>query len=104
QSGRTKSWTKTKALKSEDFVIAGYTVSDAAEGLAALGMAEWEDGELHYRGKVGTGFDRETAADLLARLEPLTSGASVPEGVPREIMREMHWVKPLFSARVHYAN
>ncbi|TIT41983.1 MAG: ATP-dependent DNA ligase, partial [Mesorhizobium sp.] len=25
QSGRTKSWTKTKALKSEDFVIAGYT-------------------------------------------------------------------------------
>lgn len=104
QSGRSKSWTKTKALQKGDFVIAGYTTSDAAEGLAALGMAEFADGELHYRGKVGTGFDRDTAEDLLARLEPLTSGASAPEGVPREIMREMHWVKPLFSARIHYAN
>jgi len=104
QSGRTKSWTKVKALQKGDFVIAGYTVSDAAEGLAALGMAEFEDGELHYRGKVGTGFDRDTAADLLARLEPLTAGATPPEGVPREIMREMHWVKPLLSARIHYAN
>ncbi|MBZ9854153.1 DNA ligase D [Mesorhizobium sp. CA13] len=104
QSGRTKSWTKCKALERDDFVIAGYTTSQAAEGLAALGMAEWQDGELHYRGKVGTGFDAETAADLLARLEPLTAGATAPEGVPREIMREMHWVKPLFSARIHYAN
>ncbi|RUX93632.1 MULTISPECIES: DNA ligase D [unclassified Mesorhizobium] len=104
QSGRTKSWTKTKALQSGVFVIAGYTTSDAAEGLAALGLAEFEDGELHYRGKVGTGFDSETAAELLARLEPLTSGASAPEGAPREIMREMNWVKPLLSARIHYAN
>ncbi|CAN7672064.1 DNA ligase D [Mesorhizobium sp. LjNodule214] len=104
QSGRTKSWTKVKALQKDDFVIAGYTVSDAAEGLAALGMAEFEGGELHYRGKVGTGFDAETARELLARLEPLTAGATPPEGVPREIMREMHWVRPLLSARIHYAN
>ncbi|MBZ9763172.1 DNA ligase D [Mesorhizobium sp. CA8] len=104
QSGRTKSWTKVKAQKTDDFVIAGYTVSDRAEGLAALGMAEFENGELHYRGKVGTGFDRDMATDLLARLERLTAGASPPEGVPREVMREMHWVKPLLSARIHYSN
>jgi len=104
QSGRTKSWTKVKAQKTDDFVIAGYTVSDRAEGLAALGMAEFENGELHYRGKVGTGFDSDMARELLARLERLTAGASPPEGVPREIMREMHWVKPLLSARVRYSN
>lgn len=104
QSGRTKSWTKVKALKTDDFVIAGYTVSDRAEGLAALGMAEFENGELHYRGKVGTGFDREMATELLARLERLTAGATPPEGAPREVMREMHWVKPLLSARIHYSN
>lgn len=104
QSGRTKSWTKVKALQRGDFVIAGYTISDAAEGLAALGMAEFEDGELHYRGKVGTGFDAATAAELLARLEPLRDGATPPEGVPREIMREMKWVRPLLSASIHYAN
>lgn len=104
QSGRTKSWTKVKALQKGDFVIAGYTVSTAAEGLAALGMAEFADGELHYRGKVGTGFDAATAGDLLARLEPLRDGATAPEGVPREIMRDMKWVRPLLSARIHYAN
>ncbi|MBM2713905.1 DNA ligase D [Mesorhizobium caraganae] len=104
QSGRTKSWTKVKALQKGDFVIAGYTISDAAEGLAALGMAEFEDGELHYRGKVGTGFDAATADELLSRLEPLRDGATPPEGVPREIMREMKWVRPLLSARIHYAN
>lgn len=104
QSGRTKSWTKVKALEKGDFVIAGYTISDRAEGLAALGMAEFEDGELHYRGKVGTGFDAATANELLARLEPLRDGATPPEGVPREIMREMKWVRPLLSARIHYAN
>ncbi len=71
QSGRTKTWTKTKAPQVGDFVIAGYTVSDAAEGLAALGLGEWVDGELQYRGKVGTGFDAGTAGELLARLEPL---------------------------------
>ncbi|TIW58487.1 MAG: DNA ligase D, partial [Mesorhizobium sp.] len=103
-SGRTKSWTKVKAQKTDDFVIAGYTVSDRAEGLAALGMAEFENGELHYRGKVGTGFDRDMATELLTRLERLTAGASPPEGAPREIMREMHWVKPLLSARIRYSN
>ena len=104
QSGRSKSWTKTKAMQNGDFVIAGYTTSNAAEGLAALGMAEFEDGELHYRGKVGTGFDAATSGALLARLQTLREGASAPEGVPREIMREMNWVRPLLSARIHYAN
>ncbi|RUY73975.1 DNA ligase D, partial [Mesorhizobium sp. M7A.F.Ca.CA.001.09.2.1] len=42
--------------------------------------------------------------ELLARLEPLREGATAPEGAPREIMREMNWVRPLLSARIHYAN
>ena len=41
QPGRSKTWIKAKALKSGDFVIAGYTVSAAAGGLAALALGEW---------------------------------------------------------------
>jgi len=100
QSGRTKTWTKTKAAQKGDFVIAGYTVSDAAEGLAALGLGEWEDGELQYRGKVGTGFDAETAGDLLARLERFEEGAHPLDGAPKEMI----WVRPVLSAHIHYAN
>jgi DNA ligase D len=100
QSGRSRTWTKTKALKAEDFVIAGYTMSEAAEGLAALALGEWVDGELQYRGKVGTGFDAETLKQLLGRLEPLRAGAAKLEGAPKEII----WVRPVLRARIHYGN
>ncbi|WFU50318.1 DNA ligase D [Sinorhizobium terangae] len=100
QSGRSKTWTKTKALQPDDFVIAGYTTSEAAEGLAALALGEWVEGELQYRGKVGTGFDAHTAQELLARLEPLRAGAAKLEGAPKEIV----WVRPVLWAHIHYGN
>ncbi|ULJ72195.1 DNA ligase D [Rhizobium gallicum] len=100
QSGRSKTWTKTKALRADDFVIVGYTTSEAAEGLAALALGEWVDGELEYRGKVGTGFDADMLKQLLARLEPLRAGAVKLDGAPREII----WVRPVLSAHIHYAN
>ena len=63
-----------------DFAIAGYTASKAAGGLGALIVAQWVDGELVYRGKVGTGFDVATMSDLLARLERLRDGGVKLEG------------------------
>jgi DNA ligase D len=100
QSGRSKTWSKTKALQSDEFVIAGYTVSEAAEGLASLALGEWVDGELQYRGKVGTGFDAAMLKHLLQRLEPLRDGGLKLDGAPKDII----WVRPILSARVHYSN
>ncbi len=100
RSGRSKTWTKTKALEAGDFVIAGYTLSEAAKGLAALALGEWVDGELEYRGKVGTGFDAVMLKQLLARLEPLRAGAIKLEGGPKDVT----WVRPVLSAHIHYAN
>jgi len=99
-SGRSKTWTKAKALTAGDFVIAGFTTSRAAEGLAALGLAEWVDGSLFYRGKVGTGIDAPTQGLLQKRLEPLTDGAVPLEGGPKD----MQWVRPVLSAHIQYAN
>ncbi len=98
--GRSHSWTKVKALQTGDFVIAGFTMSERAEGLAALGLAEWVDGELQYRGKVGTGFDADTLPRLYARLEPLRAGAEKLDGMPKDILP----VRPVLTARIHYAN
>ncbi|QDZ03086.1 DNA ligase D [Nitratireductor mangrovi] len=97
---RTRSWLKVKALQSGDFVIAGYTVSEAAEGLAALALGEWENGELQYRGKVGSGFDAAALADLLNRLEPLSDGAANLDGAPKDVIA----VRPVLTAHIHYAN
>ena len=99
-TGRTTTWVKTKALTAGDFVIAGFATSQAAEGVAALGLAEWVEGNLKYRGKVGTGFNAQTLTSLLARLEPLTSAAVPLEGGPKD----MQWVRPVLSAHIHYAN
>ena len=100
QPGRSKTWTKAKAKLTGDFVIAGFTLSDKAEGLAALALAEWVDGELVYRGKVGTGFDAATLADLHARLGPLEDRELALAGAPKDV----HPVRPVLSARIQYSN
>ena len=98
--GRSPAWAKVKARAVGDFIVAGYTVSEAAEGLAALALAEWVDGELEYRGKCGSGFDAETLPMLLARLQALQADAIRLEGMPREVIP----VRPVLTAHVHYAN
>jgi DNA ligase D len=98
--GRTNLWIKAKARKVEDVLIAGYTTSTAAEGLAALAAAEWVDGELKYIGKIGTGFDSATQKSLEARLAALSDGGVPLEGAPREVK----WVRPVLHAKVHYSN
>ena len=99
QGGRSASWLKVKALKTGDFVIAGYSVSEANGGIGALAMAEWVEGELEYRGKVGTGFDAETMASLLPRLGALRIPGAL-EGAPKEILP----VRPVLTAKIQYAN
>jgi bifunctional non-homologous end joining protein LigD len=98
--GRSTGWVKSKALKTGDFVIAGYTPSAAAGGLGALAVAEWVDGELAYRGKVGTGFDAATLKDLLNRLRRLEGEGTPLAGGTKDTI----WVRPVLTARIHYGN
>ncbi|TPE52976.1 DNA ligase D [Amaricoccus solimangrovi] len=98
--GRSRSWLKAKAPRTGDFTIAGYTASPRAGGLGALALGEWDGDELHYRGKVGTGFDEAAMADLLARLEPLRAGAPPLPEAPREVIP----VRPVLTARIRYAS
>jgi bifunctional non-homologous end joining protein LigD len=100
QPGRSRTWIKAKALSTGDFVIAGYTISAAAGGLAALALGEWVDGELVYRGKCGSGFDAATLSALLSRLEALAPGGTPLPGGPKGAV----WVRPVLSAHVHYSN
>lgn len=99
QGGRSPGWLKVKALKNGDFVIAGYAPSENAGGIGALGMAEWVEGELRYRGKVGTGIDASTMRALLKRLEPMRIAGKL-DGAPPEILP----VRPTLTARIQYAD
>ncbi|HEV7344026.1 MAG TPA: DNA ligase D [Devosia sp.] len=97
-AGRSSTWLKVKALKSGDFVIIGYSESAANGGIGALAMGEWVEGELVYRGKVGTGFDATTMRTMVDRLAQLRIDEKV-EGAPREILA----VRPILTGRVQYA-
>jgi len=100
EHGRSKSWLKIKAPQTGDFVIGGYSISEATGGLAALALGEWSGEDLVFVGKVGTGFDANALRDLPKRLEPLRAGAPPFEGAPKDVLP----VRPVLTARIQYAN
>lgn len=100
RSGRQTTWTKAKVLQAAYFPIVGYTVSAAAEGLAAIAIGEWTEDGLRYRGKIGTGFTAETAGQLLDALQTLQDPDARLDDMPKTVKP----VRPMLSASVRYAN
>ncbi len=64
---RSDYWLKVKIRQSSEVFIIGYTrgKGDRQSTFGALHIAEPVDGKLHYRGKVGTGFDDAMIRDIL---------------------------------------
>jgi len=97
RSGRSKDWLKIKCVKSQEFVIGGFTdPAGSRANLGALLLGVYDDaGKLRYAGRVGTGFNTTTLADLRARLDKIerqsTPFINPPTGTDA---RGVHWVKP----------
>ncbi len=84
-----RSWRKSKCVNADEFVIVGYTRTDAAGGLAALLLAKLDakGAPAAYVGKTGTGFTRAIATDLESRLEAIRTdrpAVAVPADVEGE--------------------
>ncbi|MBC7325464.1 MAG: ATP-dependent DNA ligase, partial [Moorella sp. (in: Bacteria)] len=65
---RSPYWRKFRHTRQGEFVIVGYEPGKGERSLGALILGEYRQGRLVYRGKVGTGFDREEEERLLAEL------------------------------------
>jgi bifunctional non-homologous end joining protein LigD len=102
--GRSREWLKLKCLAEQELVVGGYTEPRGSRvGIGALLVGYHEDGRLRYAGKVGTGFDARTLADLAARLRALEQPSS-PFGEPiRPLPAGAHWVRPELVAQVGFA-
>jgi DNA ligase D-like protein (predicted ligase) len=100
--GRSRDWLKFKCSAEQELVIGGYTAPRGSRtDLGALLLGYYEDGDLRYAGKVGTGFTRETLRDLAARLAPLKRDRSPFADEVRE--RTATWVDPELVAQVGFS-
>lgn len=98
---RSRDWLKWKCDAEQELVIGGYTAPKGSRvELGALLVGHWEDGELRYAGKVGTGFTRELLRDLAARLAPLRRDESPFADAPR--LRSATWVEPRLVGQVGF--
>ena len=103
REGRQKSWLKSKCIKRQEFVILGYTAARTGpRAIGALHLGYYQNDQLKYAGKVGTGFGLKDAQRLYDRLAKL--GAKIPavNGLPHSILRSAHWVKPSLLCEVSF--
>jgi DNA ligase D-like protein (predicted ligase) len=100
---RSRDWLKFKCVARQEFVVGGWTDPQGGRvGLGALLVGVYDDGELRYAGKVGTGYDDQTLDDLSRRLSSMerkTPPFADPEGIPR---KGVHWASPRLVAEVGF--
>lgn len=102
-SGRGSGWIKSKCVGRDEFVIGGYRKSDKkGRAFASLLLGEFEDGKLHYRGRVGTGFDEATMDELSAAMTKLERKTSAFEDLPADARRGAVWLTPKLVAEIAY--
>ena len=102
-TGRSKAWLKLKCLAEQEVVVGGWTEPRGSRtGLGALLVGTYDDGALLYAGKVGTGFDRATLEDLVARLGPLERDTSPFAEPIKPRVAGAHWAEPRLVAQVAF--
>jgi bifunctional non-homologous end joining protein LigD len=102
--GRSSSWLKSKCLREQELIIGGYT--DSSEGndrIGSLVLGYYDNGELIYAGRTGTGFTQKMRRDLRLQLEPLTRRSPAFDRIPNEARRDVHWVEPKLVAQIRFA-
>jgi bifunctional non-homologous end joining protein LigD len=102
---RTEAWIKIKNFATQEVVVGGFTAGEGRRRgtLGALLVGLPEPAGLRYVGKVGTGFDERTLADLSGRLGGLAAPTSpFSTAVPAAEVRAATWVRPELVGEVRF--
>jgi bifunctional non-homologous end joining protein LigD len=99
---RSQGWIKVKNVRRADVVIGGWLPGEGNRSgrIGALLVGYYDDGELKYAGRVGTGFTQAELDRLQSLLEPLAREDSPFSG--RQPPRGARFVEPRLVATVDY--
>jgi len=113
---RSGAWIKIKVLNEQEFVIGGYTPPEGSRKyFGAILVGYYKNGKLLFAGKVGTGFNSKSLADLYKKFRaaeregcpfadlPSKQGGQWVQGITPSMMKKMHWVTPKFVAQIKFA-
>ncbi len=103
--GRTRDWLKVKFRTTAEALIIGYTEGqgDRSKYFGALHLAEQVEGELIYKGKVGTGFNSENMPEVLEKLEALKRVKKpIDDAVSEE--KRSNWIEHKYYCEIQYAS
>jgi bifunctional non-homologous end joining protein LigD len=102
--GRSTDWLKLKCVADQELVIGGFTEPKGSRvGFGALLVGYFEDGNLVYAGKVGTGYNEQLLRDLRKELDRLARDDPPFRRhtglLPR---KDVHWVEPRLVAQIGF--
>jgi bifunctional non-homologous end joining protein LigD len=98
---RSRDWLKLKCSHAQELVIGGWTAPKGSRArLGALLVGYWDDDELRYAGKVGTGFDRQTLEMLGDELERRERRS--PPFAADDLPRSARWAEPELVAQIAF--
>lgn len=102
-SGRHDDWVKVKCVKRQEFVIGGFTDPEGSRfAFGSLLLGVYENEQLRYVGRCGSGFDHSLLRDINKKLRSREIEESPfvlngPKG------RGLHWVKPELVCEVSFS-
>ncbi|HUQ65326.1 MAG TPA: DNA ligase D [Flavitalea sp.] len=111
---RTRDWLKIKVSQRHEVVIGGYTKNEGSKkAFSSLLVGVYENGNLEYTGKIGTGFNDKQQAEMMERFNKLEIKSSpftiVPDVNkpsrfrPNPPHAAVIWLKPVLVCEVSYA-
>ena len=111
---RTKEWLKIKISKRHEVVIGGYTQNEgSSKSFSSLLVGVFNEGKLHYTGKIGTGFSDSLQKEMMQKFKKLVTkknpfvtepDINKPSRFrPNPPKAKATWLKPQLVCEVSYA-
>ncbi len=113
---RSGAWIKLKCANEQEFVIGGYTPPQGSrKHFGAVLVGYYENKELVFAGKVGSGFTTEWLSILHKKFRaeersdcpfvdlPSRQDGQWVQGITPSMMRKMHWLNPIFVCEIRFA-